>query len=238
MLYLATASTAEVRVAMRAGLLGQMVTPLSGNKVEPGVAWALDNSCFSDRWSEATWRRTLARHADTPGCLFAVVPDVVADATATDDLWDRWAPVVRDHGYRAAYVLQNGCEAIPPDADAVFTGGDTAWKLGEHARQLVAEARARGLWCHMGRVNSLRRLRLAAKDGYHSVDGTYLKYGPDRNLPRLLTYLRRAAEPTLFQQDGPAPARPATSPIAEPSPGAPGGSTGPLRRQPGRGIDR
>lgn len=188
---------------MRAGLLGQMVTPLSGNKVEPGAAWALDNSCFSNRWSEASWLRTLVRHSGTPGCLFAVVPDVVADATATDELWARWAPVVRGHGYHAAYVLQNGCEDIPEDAEAVFTGGDTPWKLGESARQLVAVARSRGLWCHMGRVNSLRRLRLAAQDGYHSVDGTFLKFGPDRNLPRLLSYLRRATEPTLFHPGHP-----------------------------------
>jgi hypothetical protein len=74
---------------------------------------------------------------------------------------------------------------------------------------------ARGLWCHMGRVNSLRRLRLAVQDGYDSVDGTFLAFGPDRKLPRLLTYLRLATEPRLF--DGPVgtPARP----IGRSSPG-------------------
>ena len=200
MLYLATASTAGVRDAMRAGSLGQMTTPLSGNRLEPGVQWALDNGCFSDRWSETSWRRTLERHAGTPGCLFAVVPDVVGDAAATDVLWARWAAVVRDHGYRAAYVLQNGCRGIPDDADAVFTGGDTAWKLGEDARRLVQTAQAGGRWCHMGRVNSLRRLRLAAQDGYDSVDGTFLAFGPDKNLPRLLAYLRLADQPTLFSR--------------------------------------
>jgi hypothetical protein len=197
-LYLATASTEGVRDAMRAGFLGQMATPLSGNRLEPGVPWELDNGCFSNQWSDVGWRRALERYADVPGCLFAVVPDVVADAEATDDLWTRWVPVVREHGYPAAYVLQNGCRRIPPDADAVFTGGDTAWKLGTNARRLVGIARTRGLWCHMGRVNSLRRLRLAAQDGYDSVDGTFLAFGPDKNLPRLLAYLRRAAEPSLF----------------------------------------
>jgi hypothetical protein len=38
-------------------------------------------------------------------------------------------------------------------------------------------------------VNSLRRLRHAAAIGCHSVDGTYLAYGPDRNLPTLLRWL-------------------------------------------------
>ena len=176
-----------------------MVTPFSGNRLEPGTTWGLDNGCFnSSGWNETQWRRTLERYADVPGCLFAVVPDVVANAAATDELWERWAPVVRDHGYRPAYVLQDGCETVAPDAAACFNGGTTSWKLGEEARHLIGEAKARGLWCHMGRVNSLRRLRLAAQDGYDSVDGTYLAFGPDQNLPRLLTFLRLAGHPTLF----------------------------------------
>lgn len=210
MLYLATASTEGVRDAMRAGHLGQMTTPLSGNRLEAGVPWALDNGCFSNQWSEARWRQALERYAGVPGCLFAVVPDVVASASATDELWTRWVSVVREHGYPAAYVLQNGCRRIPPDADAVFTGGDTAWKLGASARHLIGTAKSRGLWCHMGRVNSLRRLRLAAQDGYDSVDGTFLAFGPDKNLPRLLAYLRRATEPSLFTD-------PATTPTGRPS---------------------
>ena len=215
MLYLATASTREVRDAMRGGLLGQMTTPLSGNRLEPGVPWGLDNGCFSDRWNERTWRATLERYAGTPDRLFAVVPDAVGDAAETDDLWRQWAPVVSGFGYRRAYVLQNGCRRVPCDAEAVFTGGDTKWKLGESARRLMQGSAARGLWCHMGRVNSLRRLRLAVQDGYDSVDGTFLAFGPDRNLPRLLTYLRLATEPRLFA----GPVGTAARPIGRLSPG-------------------
>ena len=49
----------------------------------------------------------------------------------------------------------------------------------------------------MGRVNSLRRLRLAAADGYDSVDGTFLAFGPDVNLPRLRAWLEPDA-PSLW----------------------------------------
>jgi hypothetical protein len=214
MLYLATASTRPVRDAMRAGYLGQMVTPLSGNRLEPGVPFGLDNGCFSSNgWNETRWRRTLERYADVPSCLFAVVPDVVANAAATDELWERWAPVVRDHGYRPAYVLQDGCGQPPADAPVLFNGGSTAFKLGEEARRLVHEAKARGIWCHMGRVNSLRRLRVAAADGYDSVDGTFLAYGPDQNLPRLLAYLRLADQPRLF--GAPLPLRRVAAPNSE-----------------------
>jgi hypothetical protein len=68
-------------------------------------------------------------------------------------------------------------------------GGTTSWKLGPAAAALAAQARRRGLWVHMGRVNSLRRLRYAAAIGCQSVDGTFLAFGPDRNLPELLGWL-------------------------------------------------
>jgi hypothetical protein len=41
----------------------------------------------------------------------------------------------------------------------------------------------------MGRVNSARRLRHAARVGALSVDGTFLAYGPDVNLPRIARWL-------------------------------------------------
>jgi hypothetical protein len=49
----------------------------------------------------------------------------------------------------------------------------------------------------MGRVNSLRRLRYAADIGCDSVDGTYLAFGPDQNLPTLLTWID-PDQPGLF----------------------------------------
>jgi hypothetical protein len=183
---------------MTAGLLGQMVTPNSGNRLRPDVTWALDNGCFGDQWKEAKWEAALAKYQGSPGCLFAVVPDVVCDADATSDRWERYVDTVTSYGYRPAFVTQNGCDRIPDDAAAVFTGGDNAWKLGARAQQLVATAKARGLWTHMGRVNSLRRLRFAFFHGYDSVDGTFLAFGPDVNLPRLLRNLTAAHHPTLF----------------------------------------
>lgn len=191
MLYLATASTAPVREAMAAGLIGQMVTPDAGNRVVPGAQWALDNGCFASTWSWPRWTTTLERYADrAAGCLWAVVPDVVADAAATDARWAQWKSVPRRLGYRVAYVAQNGCTGIPHDADAVFIGGDTDWKLGPDARTVARQAKAAGLWLHMGRVNSLRRLEYAVSIGCDSVDGTYLAFGPDVNLPNLLRWMR------------------------------------------------
>jgi hypothetical protein len=106
-------------------------------------------------------------------------------------------PRIRALGLPVALAAQNGMEHldVPWDAfDVLFVGGDTAWKLGPHARQLVADARRRGKGTHMGRVNSNRRVQYAATIGCDSADGTYLAFGPDQNLPRLLWWLR----PTLF----------------------------------------
>ena len=97
-------------------------------------------------------------------------------------------PIIRAMGYRAALVLQDGAtpETVPwREIDAVFTGGSTAWKLSEDAYRLIAEAKHRELWAHMGRVNSLRRLRAADVAGYDSADGTFLTWAPDKNTKRM-----------------------------------------------------
>jgi hypothetical protein len=110
-------------------------------------------------------------------CAFATAPDVLSDAKAT---WERSAPTfdaIRAAGYKAALVAQNGIEdmSIEWDAfDAIFIGGDTAWKLSRHAQTVCAEAKRRGKWVHMGRVNSQKRLELAWDFGCDSVDGNYL----------------------------------------------------------------
>jgi hypothetical protein len=81
----------------------------------------------------------------------------------------------------------------------MFLGGDTAWKCSDTARDVATEAQARGKWVHIGRVNSWRRLQLVADWPVDSVDGTYLKYGPEVNGRRLAGWLRRLeTAPTLF----------------------------------------
>lgn len=63
------------------------------------------------------------------------------------------------------------------------------WKLSETARALSREAKARGKWLHMGRVNSLKRLRIAMSFGCDSVDGTLLSRGPKIHYPALIRWL-------------------------------------------------
>src|SRR6516225_10366818 len=86
------------------------------------------------------------------------------------------------HAQTRAFVAQNGQERLPVPWDefsVLFIGGDDEWKLGEPERDLAAEARLRGKRIHMGRVNSLKRMRYARAIGCDSADGTFIRYGPD-----------------------------------------------------------
>jgi hypothetical protein len=181
--------------------IGLMLTPNMGYTPEYARAaprWAADTGCYSrgeqfDLGAYLAWLDGRAAFAAT--CLFATAPDVVADAPATLARSLPVLPLIRARGYTAAFVAQDGQEALPVpwDAlDALFIGGSTAWKLGAAAAGLVAEARRRGKWVHMGRVNSGRRLLYAAAVGCQSADGTYMAFDPTRAVDQMTRWLATA----------------------------------------------
>lgn len=177
--------------------------------------WAIDNGVFGKAAAGRPWRDDdtddylayLARvvdEVDTSNVLFATAPDALGfvDGAPRGHAWNTWfksGPVferIRELGLPAALVLQNGVELSDPMThthwdmfDAVFIGGSDDFKLGEQARRLVAEAKRHGKWVHMGRVNSLKRLRIAQNLGCDSADGTYVGFGPSKNVPKLLAWL-------------------------------------------------
>lgn len=181
---------------------GFISTPDIGNRIAPGVVWAADNGRFNspEHYSDERYLRWLSRQPKDQA-LFATAPDVVADHAATVEMSRPMLPRIRDAGYPAAFCAQDGAtvDAIPwEEFDALFIGGSTDWKLSQAAAELIAEGKRRGKWCHVGRVNSYRRLRLAAVLGADSVDGTFLRFGPDVNIPRLLGWLEELnAQPHL-----------------------------------------
>jgi hypothetical protein len=194
--YFANPSTRKVRDAMTAGLIGCIATPKSGNdRVPEGAVWCADNGCFGKGYpGDDGWWRWLSEHRSPETCAFAVAPDVLADAAATLARSAPWLPMIRAIGIPAALVAQDGLEALTvpwDDFDVLFIGGSTGWKLGPHVPPLIAEAKRRGKPVHMGRVNSWRRMDYAAYLGCDSVDGTYLAFGPDVNLPDVLAWVRR-----------------------------------------------
>lgn len=194
MRYYANPSTQKVRNAMSAGLIDCIVTPHQGNTPPPDAWLCADNGCFGKGYpgDEAWWEWLTTLPAQR--CRFAVAPDVVGDAGATLARSAPWLPRIRALGIPAAFVAQDGLEelAVPWDEfDVLFIGGSTAWKVGQHARRIVGEAKRRGKRTHMGRVNSYKRLAYARHIGCDSADGTFLTFGPDVNLVRLADWLRR-----------------------------------------------
>ena len=112
---------------------------------------------------------------------------------------------MHEAGLRVALVAQDGAtpETAPWDRmDALFVGGSTEWKLSSGAVAMMREAKARGVWVHVGRVNSLKRLRWAQAHGADSADGTYITYGPEKNLQRMLRFLRQVNNETFFDFGG------------------------------------
>lgn len=195
MLYFANPCTSPlVRAKMKEGVIGAIATPAQGNPIDYAVDWCADNGCFGKGYpGDTEYLAWLARMQPfVSRCRFAVAPDVVGDAKATLKRSAPFLPVIRAMGYPAALTGQDGLEnlIVPWDSfDVFFIGGSTEWKLGEAAAGLAREAEHRGKWLHMGRVNSLKRLRYAKTIGCDSADGTYLVFGPDVNLPKLVRWL-------------------------------------------------
>lgn len=163
--------------------------------------WGADNGCYSlrgkpfdhERWYR--WLDSLPRE----GCLFASAPDVLhwrgvecfGDAAATLEQAETYLPLIRSWGFPAALVLQDGMtpEILPwAEFDHLFVGGSTVWKVGPVAHLIIAEAVERGIATHMGRVNSHRRIALAAAMGCTSADGTFLRRAVRTNVPRMLQW--------------------------------------------------
>lgn len=158
-----------------------------------GWPWAADNDAFS-KWDAVRYEDMLDRIAGRTGCLFVTSPDVVGDAGRTLDLFVWWHSGLQSIGQPIAYVGQDGQEDIetPWDHfDAFFVGGTTEWKLGQQAALLIREAKERGKWVHMGRVNSYERARYARWLGCDSIDGTQFSWFRDTKLPPFLNALKQ-----------------------------------------------
>jgi hypothetical protein len=155
----------------------QLLTPLTRFTAQyPEERFAIDNGAYK-RFSAADFNSLLEREKPRRKlCRFVAVPDVVASARRTLELFDYW------HDHLAAYwplalVAQDGQEDLPIPwklLKAVFIGGSTGWKLGPHAAAVIKAAVAMDKWVHVGRINSPGRFEYFEELGADSIDGTGL----------------------------------------------------------------
>lgn len=184
--------------------LGCLLTPKNGNRIEgvieTGLPWAIDNGAFAGFDPEA-FTQLISKAIGRQRLLFVVCPDVVGDAAATCFKFEEWSYLLRRGNLPIAFVGQDGQESLPvpwEEVSAFFIGGSTEWKLSDHAARLASEAKRRGKWVHMGRVNSRRRMRHAAAIGCDSVDGTSASMFGDRYLRKYLLWLEQIDQQTVL----------------------------------------
>lgn len=201
MIYLTGVSTQYDRPIAREKGLGVMAQP--GNALTKHLSaypyWAVDNGCYAkgETFRLDLFYRFLCKNAPhRDSCLFAVAPDVVGNHAATVARSLPVLPVLRAMGYPAAFVAQDGATpaTVPWDAfDVLFIGGGpSGWKWGYPALALAVEANRRGVWVHMGRVNTKSGMVAAQAMGCHSVDGTGMAWHPRIVLDRILEWTAQA----------------------------------------------
>lgn len=204
MIYLAANNTRVWRLAQLGFPLGWMMSPAGWMRPVRGdrqMPYALDNGLYHPFGTEPRpasaighFYGMLAKAAEHHEPLFAVAPDVPYDGAATLDRSVRHASIMRELGYggRIALAVQDGMTPDVLDDDrwqAVFIAGSTAWKW-ETMASWVDAAKARGMWAHVARVNTQRRIRQCMDAGADSADGTGIFRGDKVQLATVLSALR------------------------------------------------
>lgn len=176
--------------------VGRLLSPRQFSRAldtaEAGIPWAADNDCFQGLDADA-YRRMLAAIYGLQGCKFVVAPDVVADWQATRERFEEWYDDLVACWQPIAYVIQDGqpMSEVPwARIDCLFVGGTSEFKCGDQAHDLIRSAQVRGLWTHMGRVNTAQRMTLAKSWDCHSIDGTSVSMFTNRRLPERLAQAR------------------------------------------------
>lgn len=173
--------------------VGRLLTPQSNfGQVRMWHEWtAIDNAAYTD-WKPERFRNLLLTHSrNSRRVKWVCCPDVVGDWTRTRERFDEWEPTITRLGYTVAYVLQDGQPetSVPWDRiGCVFLGGTNAYKETEEARALLVRARKRGKLVHVGRVNTLDRVRLFLPV-MDTFDGLSFSFYSKVHMPTLIELL-------------------------------------------------
>lgn len=180
---------------------GRLITPRSGHSIKASSGdnkpWGADNDAFGgwDHKKELAFSRMLGRicrDGKRETCRFVAAPDVVGDSEATMRQFDAWGSIIRSSGLPVALVAQDGLTAadVPWDSiDSLFIGGTTEFKLSRESDDLISAAKRLGKWVHVGRVNTLKRIRHFHDIGVDSFDGSKFSRWPDEYFPQVARWL-------------------------------------------------
>jgi hypothetical protein len=143
-----------------------------------GFPYALDNGawwahCQGCEFDEVAFLKAVDLLGE--GADFTVLPDIVAGGLRSLEFSLRWRDRLQLPG-PVMLAVQDGMQPddvrphIGPQC-GIFVGGSTEWKV-ETLPIWCALGRETGALVHVGRVNSIRRIRLCILHGAHSFDGS------------------------------------------------------------------
>ena len=172
--------------------------------LESDWLWMMDNNEYAGGFDTIKWISALLKYRKYRAtCLGIPIRDKVGDALETLRRFSQYWRVVKDLGYPVAFVSQDGIspEMVPWHlVDVLFVGGTDRHKLGSEAGMMIAEARERGKWVHIGRVNSVKRMRMFWMAD--SVDGTHLSIVTGDERKRDVDSFRSAAQYSVLRKNG------------------------------------
>jgi hypothetical protein len=176
----------------------QLLTPLTRFNMQDPLGWrAIENGGFTGL-NIKSFLSLLEREAHAKQLVrFVSVPDILASARRTLELFDHWYPQLCQ--WPLALVAQDGQEDLPIPWDlitAIFIGGTTRFKMSKAATDIIRTAQAMGKWTHVGRVNDPARWQHFLNLNVDSVDGTGIsKYSHMR-----IAIRDREIKPSLFDE--------------------------------------
>jgi hypothetical protein len=144
-----------------------------------GFPYALDNGAWTAHnqktaWDERKFLDLVLKMGE--GADFVVMPDIVLGGLDSLTLSLRWLERLWWLSVPRLIPVQDGMTAdhlrhwLNREV-GIFIGGSDLWKE-RTARGWASLAAECGATCHMGRVNTQRRLRIAARVGCTSFDGS------------------------------------------------------------------
>lgn len=155
------------------------LTPINPNPPE-GFKYACDNGAWGCHqqnipFEEGRFKRLIERSGAAAD--FVIAPDIVAGGTRSLEFSESWMPYLKNLRL-TLLALQDGMGVDTvlaflrrhPNV-GLFLGGSTEYKL-RTMFSWGAIAHAFGRYYHVGRCNTMRRIRLASEAGADSFDGT------------------------------------------------------------------
>jgi hypothetical protein len=183
--------------ALRAAGWRLMISPAGELRTEGFERYSIDNGAWTAHTLKQPWdeqRYLFALEHFGARADFVVVPDIVLGGLESLDLSLSWLERVASATSLPLIAVQNGMTpshlaGIIGPRVGIFIGGDDPWKEAT-AKVWSRAAHAAGAHCHMGRVNTRRRLKIAGVAGVDSFDGSGAsRY--EKHLRRMERWLRQ-----------------------------------------------